>query len=48
MALARKIGLLSLNSRIMKENAPSVSMLKKITDEVSDEGNTLLFTVNLK
>ena len=45
--VASSIGLLNLRSVIMKDNIPSIKMLSKITDEVSDGGDRLVFDISL-
>ena len=45
--VACSIGLSNLRSIIMKDNIPSIKMLSKLTDDVSDGGDRLVFNISL-
>jgi RimJ/RimL family protein N-acetyltransferase len=44
---ARKLGLIKLYSKVMKDNLPSVGMLKKVTDESDESNGFITFTIYL-
>ena len=48
MEMARRIGLITLTSRILEANEASISMLSKITNDSRDDGDAILFIVKLK
>ena len=45
--VGKRIGLINLKSKIMKDNAASVGMLKKITNEFTEDADFVTFTIYL-
>ena len=46
-SLARKMGLVRLYAKIMKENIPSIAMLRRFSDDEEDEGSCISFMIQL-
>ena len=47
MDAARKIGLIRLRAKIMRENLSSISMLRKVTDTSFEEDGCVCFVIEL-
>lgn len=44
---ARSLGLLTLNAEIMRDNSPSIAMLKKVADSYTESGERIRFKISL-
>lgn len=45
--IARKMGLISIGSKVLRENAASVAMLQRLTDDVSERDGGLYFRIEI-